>query len=256
MQNTGQAVPPGPGRGAAGQGRGGAGQGRGGQRPSRGTIPPEFQAAQIEKMDVAELNQILKDPGASVFQKGKACHRLAQVGARESVPLLAALLTDQQLSHYARFGLEAIPDPSVDDALRAALPKVKGPLLVGVVNSIAARKDAKAVYALTKLLYGADPDVAQAAASALGYIGGPQSAKTIQAGLARTKGPVRTAVAAAGLISAEGLMADGDRKGALALYAALSAPDIPKAARMAALHAVIDAESGLKRPRVTPPAPK
>jgi len=255
MQNTGQAVPPGPGRGAAGQGRGGAGQGRG-QRPARGTIPPEFQAAEIEKMDVAKLNQLLRDPGASVFQKGKACHRLAQVGTKESVPLLAALLTNQQLAHYARFGLEAIPDPSVDDALRDALKKVKGRLLVGVLNSIGLRKDPKAAEPLARLMYDTDAEVAQAAAAALGYIGGPQATRALQDGLAKTKGPVRTSVAAAGLISAEALLAKGDRTGALALYAALSRPDIPKAARMAALHATIDAESGLNRPRVTPPAPK
>jgi len=254
MQERGQTAPAGQGRGAAGQGRGGAAQ-----RPARGTIPPEFQAASIEKMGQPALLQILKKTDASmatVFEKKIACERLAQIGTREAVPLLAAMLTDQQVATYARFALEPLPDPSADDALRAALAKVKGPLQVGVLNSIAARKDGKAVDALAKLLYGADAAVAQAAASALGYIGGPQAVRALQDALGKTKGPVRTSVAQAGLVCAEGLMANGDRKGALAFYEALGRPDIPKPVRMAALHATIDAESGLKRPRATPPAPK
>ena len=227
------------------------------RRSAKPAIPPEFQAASIEKMDQAALIQILKTSDSSpagVFQKGKACHRLAQVGTKEAVPALAALLTDQQLAAYARFGLEGIPDPSADDALRAALPKVKGLLLVGVINSIGQRRDAQAVAPLTKLMYGADAEAVQAAAAALGYISGPQATKILRDGLAKTKGPVREAVAAAGLICAEGLMTKGDRQGAFALYDALSRPDIPKAVRLAAMHSTIAAEVSLTRPRVKPPA--
>ncbi len=248
MQNTGQPVPP---------AKGSGGTPVAARRPSKPAIPPEFQAASIEKMDQPALIRILKEPGstpAAVFQKGKACHRLAQVGTAEAVPPLAALLTDPQLANYARFGLEAIPDPSADEALRTALTKVKGPLLVGVVNSIGQRKDAAALEPLSKLLYGADPDVAQAAAFALGYISGPQAAKTLQDGLSKTKGAVRAAVAAAGLLCAEGLLARGDRKGAFAFYDMLSRLDIPKPVRLAAMHSTIAAETSLTRPRVIPTA--
>jgi HEAT repeat protein len=250
MQNTGQPVPP-------AKGPGSTPVVARTPRPSRPAVPPEFQAASIEKMDQPALIRILKEPGSSpaaVFQKGKACHRLAQVGTAEAVPPLAALLTDPLLANYARFGLEAIPDPSADEALRAALPKVKGSLLVGVVNSIGQRKDAAALEPLAKLLYGTDADVAQAAASALGYISSPQAAKTLQDGLSKTKGAVRAAVAAAGLVCAEGLLARGDRKGAFALYDVLSRLDIPKAVRLAAMHSTIAAETSLTRPRVVPTA--
>ena len=46
---------------------------------------------------------------------------------------------------YARFGLEGIPDPAVDEALREAATKLQGRQLVGVIDSIGQRKDAKAV---------------------------------------------------------------------------------------------------------------
>lgn len=196
--------------------------------------PAPDKAEEIMTLEPPKLIQILKDPEAPVFAKAKACQRLAVVGAKEAVPALAALLADQQLGHYARFGLEPIPDPSVDDVLRDALPKLKGRLLVGVINSVGHRQDAKAVGSLAKLLYDGDSEVAQAAAAALGRISGPQAAKTLQQGLGRAKAPVRPAVAGAGLVCAEGLLAQGERKQAVALYDALTRPGLPKPVRDAA----------------------
>jgi hypothetical protein len=219
------------------------------QRAAEPPIAPEFQAAKIMTLDSPQLVKILQDPGATVFQKSKACMRLAAVGAKEAVLALAALLGDPQLSHCARFGLVPIPDPSVDDALRGALKTVKKDLLVGVINSIGQRKDAKAVKGLAKLLYQPDPQLAEAAAAALGCISGPQASKALQDGLAKTKGAVRAAVAAAGLVCAEGLMSQGDRKGALALYGTLGRSDMPKSVRLAAMHSTIVAETSLNRPR-------
>ena len=43
------------------------------------------------------------------------------------------MLADAKTAHYARYALKPIPDPSVDDALRAAVPKLKGVLLFHVV---------------------------------------------------------------------------------------------------------------------------
>jgi HEAT repeat protein len=211
--------------------------------------PPEFQAGNIDKLPEADVLPILKDPAATAFRKAKACQRLAEVGTAAAVPALAALLADAQLSHYARWGLEPIPGTAPDDALRAAMPKLKGKLLAGVINSIGHRKDAKAVPALTKLLYSADPDVAKAAAAALGSISGPQSAKALEAALARTKGAQMTAVAAAGIVCAEGLLAQGERAQALALYSKLSGPSIARPVRLAAMHGIIAAETSLARPR-------
>jgi HEAT repeat protein len=133
--------------------------------------PPEFQEGEIATMDTAALIQILTDKKSSEFQKAKACQRTGELGAKEAVPALAALLGDERLSTYARHGLEPIADPSVDDALRAALSKLKGNLLIGVINSITKRRDAKASPVLAQLMFGADVEVARAAASALGSIG-------------------------------------------------------------------------------------
>ncbi len=200
-------------------------------------------------MDAAALIRILTDAGSPEFQKAKACQRIGELGAKEAVPALSALLGDERLSTYARYGLEPIADPSADDALGAALSKLKGNLLVGVINSIGKRKDAKASPALAKMIYGADANVARAAAAALGSIGGVSSAKELQAALAKTNGMTRMAVADASLVCAERLLAEGKRDQALTLYGSLSAPDMPKSARLAAMHGIIREETSTSRPR-------
>ncbi len=144
-------------------------------KPKPAAIPPMVDekfgtAAEIMALAPARLVAILKDPGASVYAKAKACQQLAVVGDRTAVPALAALLAHPQLSHYARFGLEPLPDASVDEALRAALEKVQGKLLVGVINSVGIRKDARALNALARLRRDSDPEVAKAADAALARI--------------------------------------------------------------------------------------
>lgn len=217
--------------------------------PKPPVIPAEFQSDRIDALSSVDLAALLKNPKSTTFEKAKACQRLAHIGTVDAVPVLASLLTDAQMSHYARYGLETNPNPAADDALRAALPKVKGVTLVGVINSIAKRRDARAVPALTKLMYDADPQVGRAAASALGHISGFDAMKAIQEGLTRTKGEVRAAVADAGLLCAEGLLATGARDQALAMYNTLTASDIPKPMRLAAMHGIISAETSLSRPR-------
>ena len=138
--------------------------------------PKYGTAKEIMELPAAKLAAVLKDSGASVYAKAKACQRLALVGDRSAVPALAALLSDPQLSGYARFGLEPLPDPAADDALRAALPKLQGKLLVGVINSIGFRKDAQALTTLERLRFdpNVDVEVVRAADVALARIRPPR----------------------------------------------------------------------------------
>lgn len=227
------------------------------QRPARRelkprpkpVLPPEYQTGPVDKLDQPELIRLLQDPNGTVFQKAKACQRLAYMGTAEAVPAMAALLDHPQLGHYARYGLEPMPGPAAGDALRAALPRLKGKQLVGAINSIGFRRDAQAVGPLAKLLHGADPEAAQAAAAALGGISGPQAAKALLDALGQTEGAVRAAAAAGGVVCAEGLIEKGERDQALNLYNRLAAADIPKSVRLAAMHGIIAAEVSLRRPR-------
>jgi HEAT repeat protein len=202
-------------------------------------FPPEFQADRYLKMDEPELIEVLKAADSSVFARNVACRQLALIGTKASVPVLASMLTNEQLSHYARYAIKPIPDPAVDDALRATLPKVKGKLLCGMLDTIGHRGDTKAIEPVAKLVLSADVEVAQAAAASLGQISGPVAAKALLDALPRTRGVVHHAVADSCLVCAEGLIAQGDTKQAVAMYDTLARPDMPRTVRDAAMHALI-----------------
>ena len=125
---------------------------------------------------------------APAGEKALACKRLAVYGKADAVPALAALLSDEKMASWSRIALEAIPGPAADEALREALSKLQGKLLVGVINSIGVRRDAKAVGALAKKLNDPDAQVATAAAIALGRIGDDTAAKALEKSLASTSG--------------------------------------------------------------------
>jgi HEAT repeat protein len=107
---------------------------------------------------------------ASVFEKARACQQLGEFGTAEAVPALACLLNHDILSAYARAGLERIPGPEASAALRDAIGQTRGKFLVGVINSLAALRDEKAVTALVALTRDSDPAVVRAALPALGRI--------------------------------------------------------------------------------------
>lgn len=126
-------------------------------------------APAANKEEEARLIAVIKAEG-DLKARFDACRELGRMGTADAVPALASLLADEKLSHMARFGLEAIPGPEVDAALRTALGTLKGDQLIGVVNSLGVRRDAKAVGALAELLRGTDASVAFAAGAALGLI--------------------------------------------------------------------------------------
>ena len=166
--------------------------------------------------------------GAPPQDKAIACKQLAVYGSKAAVPALAALLPDKELASWARIALEAIPGPAADDALRAAMGKVQGRLLIGVINSIGVRRDAKAVVGLVAKLKDADADVASAAAAALGRIGGAAAVKALEPLLATAPAAVRPEVAEGCILCAERFLADGNRDEAVRLYDTVRKADVPK----------------------------
>jgi HEAT repeat protein len=180
----------------------------------------------------ARLVAVLKS-GASRSAKDYVCRTLRTIGTAESVPALAALLPDADLSHMARYALERIPAPQAGEAMCAALPNLSGPLKVGVIGSLGVRGDDACLAALANSLGDADPAIARAAACALGNIGSPQAGKALGASVKKAPEAVRVAIVDACLTCAEQLLADGKKADALALYQALSGEDQPKHVRLA-----------------------
>jgi HEAT repeat protein len=163
--------------------------------------------------------------------------KLLLVGSPASVPALAELLPNQELSHMARYVLERMGSPEAGTALRDALPKVSGPLKVGVISSLGARHDAESIPALAALLSDGDAQVARAAALALGSIRSAEAAKALAD--AKPADSAKAAAVDARLACAEALLADGKNADALAIYKSFVGADQPKQIRLAATRGML-----------------
>jgi HEAT repeat protein len=122
---------------------------------------------------------------ASVPEKCAACQKLRILGTAKSVPALAALMSQKQTAHAARYVLEAMPGPEAGAALREALSQASGPIKLGLIDSLGWRHEPESVPLLAPLLSDADATIAAAAASALGKIGGQDAIAALSAALDR-----------------------------------------------------------------------
>ena len=185
-----------------------------------------------------ELIAVLQS-NAPKAEKAITCKRLAIYGTEKAVPALAPLLADKELASWARIALEAIPGPAADAALRDALGKLEGRLLIGAINSIAVRRDSRAVDGLTQKLGGADADVASAAAVALGHIGGQRAATVLRRALNHAPADVRSAVAEGCILCAEWYRAHDGSAEAVQLYDAVREANVPEQRHLEAVRGAI-----------------
>ena len=197
------------------------------ERAVMGVHGNETARAALEKRLLAYL-----DGSYSSVTRAVVCRHLALIGSAASVPAVTPLILDEELSVHARNVLEHVPGPESEKALRDALGQAKGRTRIGVINSVAARRDAASTPVLIKIL-GEDPPSAAAAAKALGEIGTPEAAKALVA--ARGKpAPVQQAVVDGTLICADRLVAAGQRSQAITLLEGLTEASQPEHVRMAA----------------------
>lgn len=144
------------------------------------------QFALAQQPSAEALIAVLKTD-APRLEKVNAAHALGVIGQKEAVAPLAALLDNPELAQAARYALEMIPDPSADEALRRAVTRLNGSLLVGVLNSIGNRRDAQAVTDVAPQLRSNDPAVAAAAAATLGRIATPAAAEALKPLIAQAR---------------------------------------------------------------------
>jgi HEAT repeat protein len=173
-------------------------------------------------------------PGKPRAVREQACRGLARVGSAACVPALSRMLDDADLAHMARFAMEGLPSPAVDAAFRAALARLSGPRLVGVINSVGVRRDNAAVPRLAQLLKAGDAAVAAAAAAALGRVGSLEAASALTRAWTWAPAALRPSVAEASLECAAGLMAAGNAAAAAPLYDRLCALGSPRQFRAGA----------------------
>jgi len=199
------------------------------------TVAQDRPAANVKQRDLIAVLQSDVPKG----EKAITCKRLTIYGTEQSVPALALLLADKELASWARIALEAIPGPVADAALRDALGKLEGRLLIGVINSIGVRRDVHAVDTLVQKLDDANAGVASAAAVALGHIGGEQAAKALTQSLADAPAGVRSAVAEGCILCAEWLLAHEKAAEAVKLYDTIREADVPIQRHLEAIRGAI-----------------
>ncbi|MBN2294722.1 MAG: HEAT repeat domain-containing protein [Pirellulales bacterium] len=187
---------------------------------------------------------------ASRDAKAFVCRRLMVIGTAESVPALADLLPDKDLSHMARYALERMPAPEAAKALRDALPKLSGATKIGVIGSLGARRDTASVPILAPLLGDADKAVARSVAYALGAIGTAHAAKVLDDASKTAPQDVKNAISDGTLMCAERLLADGKKAEATLLYKSLCSESQPKLIRLAGIRGLLSTTDATSDKRI------
>lgn len=180
------------------------------------------------------LLAVLKS-AAAVGEKANACRELKLLGTEKSVPVLASLLGDAELSHPARFALESMPYPAAGAALRDALGKATGLARSGIIDTIGQRRDPLAVPLLAKDLVTRDIVLVAAAATALGKIGTSEAAALLTAARGDAQGPARIKIDDGLLLCADRLCTSGNIDEADKIYFELLRSDESRLVRAGAM---------------------
>lgn len=146
--------------------------------------------------------------------KAVACRFLQQVGTKRCIPAVSGLLSHEILSDYARLVLERLKSDEADKAMRGALEKAPDKAKIGILGSLAERRDSKAVKSAGRLAHSRNPAVAKAAIATLGKIGGKEAARQLSSlkpaqELVRTQ--MQAMVACAGSLSGSDAVALCDK---------------------------------------------
>jgi HEAT repeat protein len=211
----------------------GWGSSRGALMPIDDAIPAASQCPDSRRDLEARLIRVLQTD-APPPAKDYACRKLSLIGSSDAVPVLAGLLLDKDLGNAARSALELIPGPEAARTLRESLVQLDGVAKVGVINSLGARRDIESLPVLMNLLRDDDPMLATAAAWALGNLGTPSAAKSLQHAPSELPASARLAIADARLSCAERLLNNGQKAEAVALYRSLAEAGQPKHVQLAA----------------------
>ena len=215
-------------------------------RADTGTVDTEIVAAtkggptELKNLELRAIETIKSN--ASTMEKDRACRILRVIGTIDSIDALGALLTDEKLSHIARYALEYMRYPEVDKALSEALGKTSGKVKVGIINSLAMRGNKQNYDILVPLLKDTDIEVAASATWALGRIGSPQAVNALSECYKNAGKKMRSAATDGLLNAADRLVAKGDLPEALAIYKQLHRTDAPEHVRMGAFRGLIETQ--------------
>jgi HEAT repeat protein len=201
--------------------------------PQRNALVP-IDVAAVASHDNARLRASLEErllevlrSEATVAAKGYACQKLAEMGTSRSVDTVASLLGDEALGHAARRVLEAVGGEASLEALSKALPKLDGPLKIGVVQSLGKLRDRQSATELVALLNHGDDDLVRTAVEALGQIDVPEAQQAVLKYYGRASKENRPAASHACLKIADRMLSKGHNTEAADVYEMLESATEP-----------------------------
>lgn len=125
---------------------------------------PQTASEVEDKLLAAIQSELPVTPKTILFQQ------LQLVATPRAVPVLAAMLSDTNLSHGARSVLEVLPGQVPNTALSRALNETRKNQLIGIIGTLGNRRGRDTVTALVPLLTNSEVQVVTATVSALGKI--------------------------------------------------------------------------------------
>lgn len=182
------------------------------------TIEKEFRDGgpavygQVEQ----KLLTLLAKPGITLACKKVICQNLRIVGSKVSVKPLLPLLCDEKTSDLARFALESIPGKDVDSALLKQLKQATDKTQIGIIQSLATRRNTKLADILQGYLDSKNVDLVRASLQALARVGGADAMKVLRS--AKVASEFQSSRDMALIDAAYSVAAEGGTKKALAVF--------------------------------------
>lgn len=177
---------------------------------------------------------------ATLECKSFICRQLWFIGTSDSVPAIAKLLMDEETADIACYAIGQNPSPEAGKALLEALDKVSPKIQIRIINLLGERGDDQSVEAISKLVFGAEREVGEAAVAALGKIGGAQAREILVEVRAKGDSELQFAATDAYLRCAEDLVAGGKTKQATEIYKELISKNETPIIRSAAIKGLAD----------------
>ena len=171
----------------------------------------------------------------SVDTRRFICRQLRTIGTVKSVPVLASLLGDAELTHGARYALGRIEDPKAAAALHAAMGRTSGKIRIGIIITLAKRGHTAAMGDMVKLFGSSDKDVAQASIRGVGILGGSAAARALLGARPTSSPQLRKRIDDALFDCADELARSGKGSDAAVIYKVLYTPKEAVHVRLAAL---------------------
>ena len=183
----------------------------------------------VARVQLAARLAGMLDNDTALAGKRYICKQLRLCGTPEVAPALVKHIADPQLSDLIVYALAQIPGEPVDQLLLKSISETSGDDTVGIINTLGDRRALSAVETLATLTGNRRAPVADAAAEALGKIGGNAAIQSLKTAYATAPVARQAALEDAQLAIARRLVEQGKSGQAQEIYRDLfAASDSPR----------------------------